>query len=403
VIRLIPSASSAGPCASVPEPVLFLVHAFAPPRAGGTPVVLHRLLGALEGVRLEVVTDRVLRDEVAMGGERVLNARYRYFAKLRPRPRFRAVGDAVDMVNLALAAPIAGIRAAIAARRANASWIVSPADGGFSQVAGAVASRLSGLPRLVFVFDLWTENAYSPVERLAGRMLERRLFASAAAVVVWSQEAADHLRRSDGVEAAVLSIPVDLPEGAEGGEAAPDRNEVFVSGALYWAQEDAARRLLRAASQVPEATVTIVGDADALRDKGLEGDRVEPPVPAKEFQRRAARAGALFVGLSFDSPHPEVVRTATPARFAEYMALGRPIVVHAPAGSHVAEYARAQGFAEVVDRPDEAALAQGLRRALSGDEEIVSRARRARALVAERHDTRLVAARFRQLLDSVRR
>ena len=70
----------------------------------------------------------------------------------------------------------------------------------------------------------------------------------------------------------------------------------------------------------------------------------------------------LFLGLSFDSPHPEVIATATPARLPEYMASGRPLLVHSPAGSHAAEYARSEDFAEAVDQPDEQLLGQALRR-----------------------------------------
>ena len=44
------------------------------------------------------------------------------------------------------------------------------------------------------------------------------------------------------------------------------------------------------------------------------------------------RADAVFLGLSFGSDHPEVIKTATPARLPEYMASGTPLIVHAPRG-----------------------------------------------------------------------
>ena len=58
-----------------------LVHALAPPTPGGTPVVLHRLLTDLPGVRVEVATNRALRERVEAGGGRALDAPYHYFFK----------------------------------------------------------------------------------------------------------------------------------------------------------------------------------------------------------------------------------------------------------------------------------------------------------------------------------
>jgi hypothetical protein len=110
----------------------------------------------------------------------------------------------------------------------------------------------------------------------------------------------------------------------------------------------------------------------------------------------------VFVGLSFDSPHPAVIATASPARLPEYMASGTPLLVHAPAGSHVAEYARREDFAEVVDRPDPTALAAGLRRTIDDSALSSMRARRARALALERHDAARVRERMRTILAGLR-
>ncbi len=121
-------------------------------------------------------------------------------------------------------------------------------------------------------------------------------------------------------------------------------------------------------------------------------------MPADELRRQLADADALFLGLSLDSPHPAIVRTATPARLVEYMASGRPLLIHAPPDSHVAQYARREDFAEVVDTADEAALLAGLRRVLEDPERSRARAQRALRLVEERHDATRVGERFAAIL-----
>ena len=381
----------------MPEPGLLLVHALAPPTPGGTPVILHRLLGGLDGTRLEVLTDRALEERVRTGGALVLPARYRWFRKL-PAPRVRALAGPVAYAN-ALLAVIAGVRGGLAARGRGTRWILSVVDGGFSPIAGAVAARISGRPHLVMAFDLWEENAYAPAERRLAGLLEPRIMREAAAIVVYCENAAEHYRRKHGATCAVIATPIDVPEEvADPGAAVPDPSEVLVAGAVYWAQEDAVRRLVRAARSAG-ATVTILGDEADLRRRGIEADRYEPPLEAEAFRERLRRAGTLFLGLSLDSPHPDVIRTATPARLVEYMASGRPMLVHAPADSHVAGYARSEDFAEVVDVASDEGLAAGIRAVTADPLRAAERAGRARGLAEERHSAPVVRREFRELLE----
>ncbi len=376
------------------RPTLLLVHAYAPPTPGGTPVVLHRLLSALPGVDVVTLTDRARRRAVRVGGPLVLPGRYRFVPKLPSLPpRLQPLRMAANVL-LALAA---GLRGAVLARRAD--WVLSVSDEGFSPLAGAIAARLARRPHLVMVFDLWAENAYAAPDRWLAARLERPLWRSAAAVVVYCEEMADHYRSKHAIECAVIATPID-PSPA--GVASPRGEEVLVAGAIYWAQEDAVRRLLRAAPRAG-LEVAVLGDERDLRARGLAGDRHEPAVAAGDFAARVRAAGILFVGLSFDSPYPAVVRTATPARFAEYMGSGVPMLVHAPADSHIARYARREDVAEVVDEADDGALQAGLQAIVCDPARAGERAARARELALTRHDTGAVRARFAALLVALRR
>jgi glycosyltransferase involved in cell wall biosynthesis len=307
-------------------------------------------------------------------------------------------------LNLVLAA-VAGIRTARLARRRRAGWILSVADDGFSQIAGAIAALLSRRPHLVMVFDLWAENAYTEVERALARVAEPALLRHAAAVIVHCREMADHYRDKYGLDCVVLPTPVE-PWLLE--QATPNRDEeaeVLFAGAVYWAQEDSLRRLTRALREVPGVGVTIVGswsDESALRERGIVADRLEADLPPDAFRRRLERADILFLGLGFETRHPEVIRTASPAKLPEYMVSARPILIHAPRGSHVAEYARAADFAEVVDVPDEQALRVAVERILGDHLRARERAERARKLALERHAVDRVRAQFAATLESHR-
>jgi glycosyltransferase involved in cell wall biosynthesis len=383
----------------MPDPPLVFIHAYAPPTPGGTPVIVHRLLAGPPPLRVETFTDIYVR---RWSQERVrrLPGRYRYFVKLPPwGARWRAGRIAGAAINYVLAL-LAGARAATAARRDGAAWVLSVADNGFSVIAGDVCARLSGLPHLIWIFDLWEENAYTDVERWVAHRLEPGIWRRATALIAHTEAMSDHYEAKHGVRCRVLPTPIEL-----GGQPAPApaRNgdgprEVLFAGALYWAQEETLRRLARVCAQLDGVSLTVVGEESRYRDKGIQADRYEPSLPPERFRERLERADLLFLGLSFDSDHPDVIATATPARLPEFMASGRPIVVHAPAGAHVTEYARREDFAEVVDSSDDAALAAGIRRVLEDEGLSTMRARRAQALAAERHDAVHVRGQLRALL-----
>jgi glycosyltransferase involved in cell wall biosynthesis len=389
------------------RPLIYL-HAYAPPTPGGTPVLVHRLLSTVASDdELDVVTDAALRDQVRQGGPRVLRARYHFVPRKGTRGNRYAIGRAINLtLNLALAVA-AGVRTAVLAHRRGAGWILTVSDEGFSVIAGAVATSLTGLPHIVMVFDLWEENAYSDVARAFARVLEPRILRSAASVIVHNREMAEHYRAKYGIGCAVIptsveALPAALPRLRESEKC----REILFAGAVYWAQEDALRRLSRVTRGLHGVRVAIVGagaDEEALRVLGIVVHRLERDLTPELFRARLDQADVLFLGLGFETAHPEVIRTAAPAKLPEYMASGRPILIHAPRGSHVAEYGRSGGFAEVVDVPDDEMLLAAILRLLQDDDLARERAERAQELARDRHDAARVGEQFCRLLESLLR
>lgn len=386
-------------------PTLLYLHALAPPKSGGSTVVLRRVLAGLDGIEVVTLTDRHLRRQVKAGGP-TIPGDYRWFLRAPGWFTGSLFGRAVTAASDLVFAVLAGATGAAIARRRRASWVLSVADNGFSVVAGTIAARLAGVPHLIWVFDLWEENAYAEVDRWIAARLEGPLWRSADALICHAQEMSDHYERKYGTPAVVLPTPVDAgPEPAPGPAVAGTpgaEREVLYAGAMYWAQEEALRRLARVCARTDGVRLTVVGDAEELRAAGVEADRVEPRTAPEDFQARVRRADIAFLGLSFGTAHPELIATATPARLPEYMAAGVPLLINAPAGSHVTEYARREDFAEVVDTADDDALARGLRRVLDNPATGTIRARRARELAARRHDAVRVRAAARDLLMSLR-
>ena len=383
---------------ATPPHRLVMVHSWAPPTPGGTSFVSERILRDMGEIALDVWT-RVGQLRAVRRGQFTLPGRYRYFAKLRSSPRAPPwVAWPVTAINVALAI-VTGVAIGRAARREGSTWVLSVADEGFSQICGAVAARAARIPHVIWVFDVWEENAYAPPDRRVARWLEGRLWRSAAAILVHAEELADHYREKHGVACRVLRTPID--EVADGEQrVAPSRAadwEVVVAGSIYWAQAEALDRVARAVRSVPRATLTVIGDP-ALRVHAIDADRFEHAASAEALRLRLGEAGLLVLGLSFDARFPDVVKTATPARLPEYLASGVPVLVHAPADSHVARHVRRHDLAAVVDVPDVAAVARAIDATRADDGACAKRAARAKAFALTEHGATRVRARFWELL-----
>jgi hypothetical protein len=252
---------------------------------------------------------------------------------------------------------------------------------------------------VIWVLDPWEENAYSAGDRGMARRLERRLWRSAAAIVVHSEELSEHYARKHGVRCRVLPIPIEEHRPGPVNGRAEGHWEVLVAGSIYWAQSEALERVAQAVRAVPGTYLTVVGAT--RRGRPVGADRQEPALPSAALRDRLARARLLVLGLSFDTAHPEVVRTAAPARLPEYLAAGVPLLVHAPAGSHVAELVRRQDLGTVVDTPDVAALVAAIRAARDEPAAGARRAARAQEFALTVHGVSSVRAEFTELLESL--
>lgn len=258
--------------------------------------------------------------------------------------------------------------------------IVGCSGNPFDLPAAAIAARRLKLPFVAYLFDdpvyQWEEGLY----RSLARFWEKRWAVRAAKVIVPNEVLADDVRaRVPGASIAIVRNPVDLKQielgevGSDGvaqAAAAPSAQApwtVLYTGSVYSAQASAFRNLVAALERVGGRFHLHVHTAQSeaqVRDNGLVGPFVRrfDHLPQAQALLRQREADILFLPLAFESPIPEVVNSSAPAKVAEYLASGRPVVVHAPRGSFVSSFFTARRAGLVIDRPDVEALAQALSR-----------------------------------------
>lgn len=284
-----------------------------------------------------------------------------------------------ERVNLGVGA-VARARVIAAILRREACDAVVVCTGGQEILdfpAAFLASRWTGARFYAYLLDQYGQMvAHVTGEQVCAR-LEPMLLKRATGVIAPNEFLRDDLRRRYQIDAAVIHNPCDLsayggPAYATDADAALARGEarIVYTGAIGPLHYGAFRTLLAAMAALdrPDLRLHVYTpqSSDRLDREGIRGPVVlHPPQPLSAMAALQQQAAVLFLPLALDSSDPDIVRTAAPGKTAEYLAAGRPILVHAPPDSFLASYFRDHQCGVVVDRGDPAALAAALSSILS--------------------------------------
>jgi glycosyltransferase involved in cell wall biosynthesis len=139
---------------------------------------------------------------------------------------------------------------------------------------------------------------------------------------------------------------------------------IVYTGSVYHAQADAFINLLAALEQLNDWSLHIYTSQNEsqLAAYGIQGRNVfyHQHVSQSEAYAQQQLADVLFLPLAFRSTIQEVLRTSAPMKVGEYLASGRPILVHAPLETFITRHFREHRAGVVVDTPDCRLLADAL-------------------------------------------
>jgi len=91
------------------------------------------------------------------------------------------------------------------------------------------------------------------------------------------------------------------------------------------------------------------------------GVTLREPLLNREVAQRLAQADLLLLAVNFDGTSEQYFRYSMPTKLPAYMLSGCPILVYGPPGIESAIYAREGGWAQVVDTPGVAGVAEALK------------------------------------------
>ncbi|MEI7831943.1 MAG: glycosyltransferase [bacterium] len=235
--------------------------------------------------------------------------------------------------------------------------------------AAYLASKITGAKFYPYYFDDYRLHWTMWLAKLYANREEPNCIKNADGIIVPNEFMRNALYERYGVTATVihnscdLSLYGKLPGGIPQKTSAEVR--IVYTGTVYEAHYDAFRNLMAAINQLKQLNIRLhlftITQKHELAAAGITGPiELHSHAVQTEIPEIQQQADVLFLPLAFNSPYPELVKTSEPGKMGEYLAAGRPVLVHAPADAYICWYFRTHACGIVVDRNDPAVLAQAL-------------------------------------------
>jgi glycosyltransferase involved in cell wall biosynthesis len=255
-----------------------------------------------------------------------------------------------------------------------AQVIVACTASPFDIPASTLAALMTRTPLAVYLFDDPIFQWEAGRLRRFARYWEPLWSRLASATIAPNEFMAREFQSRTGRSPVVIRNPV-ADSVFEGAVDAYSRNaaaptSIVYTGAVYQAQADAFRTVLQALELLGGRFLLDIYTSqtrEELTQQGVHGRyvRVHEHLDQGASYAVQRNAGILFLPLAFESRIQEVLRSAAPAKLGEYLASGRPILVHAPADTFVVSLIRANEAGMIVDTADPRRLAEALELILS--------------------------------------
>ena len=249
---------------------------------------------------------------------------------------------------------------------------------------GLIAHKLSNLPIFLMMFDPWRHmytnglpniESFSPIFT---RFMEPFAIQYSTAISSLNEFIADYVYKNYGLSTPIVRIPyqpdalVKDPKSFTMAEKRVFR--ILFTGGVYYSHHDAFKNYFEAVKLLntdrimldiyapPDAVTTLknLGGAGLFQYHGY----VSPEI----LYQKQKQTDALFLPLAFNSPIPEVIRLASPTKMAEYLASGRPILVHTPPDAYIKWYFKKNNCGIVVDELTPEKMASALTQLLTDED-----------------------------------
>jgi len=374
-----------------------IISSYAPPAISGAPLMMYNLLRYFPEDSFCILTSHFGIDNRAIEKGNWLKAKYFYFdtLSLKSAPQKeesvfqkfkRFVKKSQLLKSLAQIFFLFYLPFNIVRRgkkiiqKENIELLLGYSDYGPALFSTYLLHKITKRPFFLYFYDLYYGNKFPFVYNLLAKFLEPKLFKKAEKIFVMSEALRDYYQekyKRNDIAVIYNSIFIEKPK-PQSILNYQEPYKIVYTGSIYWAQADAIKNLVRAVEEIKEMNVQFYlytpHHKKFLNSQGIfESEKVifakGLPSEMPEIQKSA---DILFVPLSFKTKYLLLINTSSPGKTYEYLTSERPILIHAPKGSYIAEYAKKHNFALVVDEENIEKLKEAII-SLILDEELVKK------------------------------
>lgn len=333
-----------------------VVSAGWPPTPGGSSVLMRNLLEGFDPDSYTVVTTHNhSRGPRGEGEPRVVG--------VLPEPgRLGRLGARLTDLQT----PVAAMHTLDLIRKTGARVVVGAYPDLHLLGVAMWAARRAGVAVVGYLHDTVAEaNAHRFLYNRITERLQRRVLNDATHLFVMSQGMTDLYQDKYQVRTTPLehTYMEPIPDTAP---TSPAERTGFWAGAVYGINRHALGRVSQALGALDTPLeVASRHTVEDLADRGITGTRVEASFYGSrpEYLAAVQRKGVLILALDGpdESPfHRDELATIFPTKTPEYLASGRPILVHCPDDYFLARFFRARGCGRVVSDRSGSALKEAL-------------------------------------------
>ena len=255
-------------------------------------------------------------------------------------------------------------------KKRNVEILLGISDGGPALISTYFLSKISKKPYFLLFFDLYKDNDLRLPEKILAKIFEPILFKNAQKIILTNGGTKDFYQQRYGqlpYEVIHNSVFFEEYEHYRTPYQPKPPYKIIFTGNIYWAQRRSLENLIKALGEINDFDIRLeiytpnFSDSELL--DGINGQKISlKSAPQSKMPEIQTSADILFLPLSWHAPSEDIINTATPGKLSDYLASGRPILIHAPASSFLVKYARKNNFAAIVDEENIEKLKAAIKR-----------------------------------------
>ena len=382
-----------------------IVSEWAPPIVAGGPIILGKLFNHFPEGTYCILMKNIDTKHSRIDPERRLNCKY-FFCHI---PQYWGKSHLLHKISILIGfifIPVIVLMGLAIVRKERIDNILAPSNRGDFLIAAFFLSKITNKPLFVYLFDIYEELMQDSLEKCMARIFERKMFSRAVKIFVMSEYLAEHYLQKYGIQTELIPHPVELELYSEStmliNDKSPESYKIVYTGMIWTYNAEAIRNLVKVMNSLENRRVEFhlftPNFPKQLAERGISGRNIVTDFAnVEEIPSIQKEADILFLPFSFNSPYPLLIKNASPSKMPEYLAAGKPILVHAPRDCYVSHYAKENGFGFVVDKPDLGELRRAIFLLLE-DRDLRERLGQNALETAKKHDAKLVSHRLQEYL-----